>query len=488
MTFTHYREALDVAELRESDAARAPDTGGDCLPFDHLEDRRFEILVYRLQCAEHDDRAKRVRLMRGTGDRGRDVLVYGATGRLERIGQCKHYRDSVTRPMLIRELLKLAFHAAIDRSIVPPDADVIGYDIWAPGGLTEPAAAFVDTWPAEWTAPVLELEVDRVLREYAAFDELRWDEVKDFVAALRGRFRLRHWGRLDISALVRKHTDIYAAFFEGSVVMRKEDVAESLEEIVRRTTGEQVRYANDRDARHVLDRITSFGADERLVSSSALVMGLKPQLVSRFKRGEYERFAKHLIEGIAGLIMVVVDACNRIQRDIVREFREAKPRGRWLPDILAQLLTFSMTSRAGILMMRGLNLQPKAAEYDGLTLDQRFEVELLRLWQSFQDCLSRYDPARHPPGSDEEFRSRVAAVALEGVESREAFESELRASYAAHRHEIERIYEEWMALVPKQILVVADTLSIFESEWLFRRMEEGVELLTSLRGSAVIPE
>lgn len=139
-------------------------------------------------------------------------------------------------------------------------------------------------------------------------------------------------------------------------------------------------------------------------------------------------------------------------------------------------------------MMRGLNLQPKAAEYDGLTLDQRFEVELLRLWQSFQDCLSRYDPARHPPRSDEEFRSRVAAVALEGVESREAFESELRASYAAHRHEIERIYEEWMALVPKQILVVADTLSIFESEWLFRRMEEGVELLTSLRGSAVIPE
>ena len=348
----------------------------------------------------------------------------------------------------------------------------------------------VDTWPADWTEASLAPDAVKVLQKYAAFDELSWDAAKGFVTQTFAKVvSVRHVDGLAISRLARKYPDIYSAFFEGKLVMKKEHVEGALEDVLRRVMSEQARYVNDGDARHILDRITAFATDERLVSNNAMVMGLKPELVSRFRRGEYEKFAKHLIEGLYGVIQVVMNACARIQGEIVREFRErTQPRTRILPDVLAQVLTFSMLARLNTLMMPALNIQPGMAAYEKLSLDERFGVEVGRLWESFQTCLSSYDPAKHAPGSDEEFRARIATFALEGIDGREAFEAELRRSYDAHRSDIERVYNEWMGLVPKQILVVADSVSIFESDWLFKRMQEGIERLTKLRGSAIIPE
>jgi len=111
-----------------------------------------------------------------------------------------------------------------------------------------------------------------------------------------------------------------------------------------------------------------------------------------------------------------------------------------------------------------------------------------RSWESFQKCLAAYDPLKHLPGSDAELRARIATFALDGIESRAHFEAVVRAGFEQHRKEIERAYAEWMVLVPNQIVLVADTLSIFESDWLLKRMQEGIERLTALRGSPIIPE
>jgi hypothetical protein len=196
-----------------------------------------------------------------------------------------------------------------------------------------------------------------------------------------------------------------------------------------------------------------------------------------------------MIDGLYGLIQVVMNACARIQGDIVREFRERTPgTSRSLPAVIGQILTFSMLARLNSLMMPSLKLQPGLVAFDGLPLDQRFKTEVERLWDSYQKCLSAYDAARHAPGSDAECRWRIATLALEGVAGRSDFDTQLFADFEKHGTEIERVFSEWMALVPKQILLVADTTSIFESEWLFKRMQETVERLTKIRGSAIIPE
>jgi len=326
MSFADYEDAFDPGEVTGTVPEPKPvDPGGDALPFEQIEDRRFEVLTYRVQCADLDDRGHRVRLMQGSGERGRDVLIYDDTGRLKRIVQCKNYRDRITRPLLVRELLKLAFHAHLDPTII--DATTIGYELWCPGGLTEPAAKLVDTWPRGWTEELLGPEAVKVLRNYAAFDEINWGNAKGFVTdRFAQQVKVVHLDRTTITARVRKHADIYAAFFEGKLVMEKEHVEVVFEDVLRRVMGDQARYLQDADARHILDRITSFPQDERLVFNNAMVMGLRAELVARFRRDEYEAFAKHMIQGLYGLVQVVMSACARIQGDIVREFRSGSGR------------------------------------------------------------------------------------------------------------------------------------------------------------------
>jgi hypothetical protein len=489
MSFAGYEDALEPSEIAAvAGEAKPVDPGGDCLPFDHLEDRRFEILSYRLLCAELNDQAHRVRLMQGSGERGRDVLIYDDAGRLATIAQCKKYQDRLDRPLLLRELLKLALHAHLDGSLLGSAS--LNYEIWCPGGLTEPAARFVDAWPAEWTETTLATEAAKVLRKFAAFAELTWESAKDFVTrAFPARMRVRHVDGFSISARVRKYPGIYESFFEGKLVMRKEHVDEAIEGTIRRVMGEKSRYLEDGDARHVLDRIVSFGADERLVSNSTVLLGLKPDLIARFRRGEYDTFVKHLIEGLYGLMKLVMDALGRIQVDVIHDFRErTQPRSRSLPNVLGQILTMSMIARLNELMMPTLNMRPELNAYEKLSLDERFAAEGERLWQSYQNCFAGYEPAKHAPGSDEEFRMRIAAFCLEGLEDRAQFEADLGESYRAHRKEIERVFEEWMRLVPTQLLMIADSVSIFENEWLFKRTHESVERLVALRGSPIIPE
>jgi hypothetical protein len=147
-----------------------------------------------------------------------------------------------------------------------------------------------------------------------------------------------------------------------------------------------------------------------------------------------------------------------------------------------------MLARLNTLMMPSLNLQPGLEAYDAMTLAERIEHQIGETWESHQRCLAGYDPTKHPPGSDEEFRNRIATFALEGLPGRKEFEVSVRGSYASHAIEIDRIFSEWMEIVPKQIILIADTTSVFDNAWLFDRMQETIDRLTKLRGSEVIPE
>ena len=72
--FSSFVEGLDPAEV-DAHSPRPVDPGADSLPFNLLDDRRFEVLAYRLKCAEFGQRA-RTSLMLGVKDRGR-LLIGG---------------------------------------------------------------------------------------------------------------------------------------------------------------------------------------------------------------------------------------------------------------------------------------------------------------------------------------------------------------------------------------------------------------------------
>src|SRR5438045_628015 len=93
---------FDIVPAREIDVEEqkgfnhVEDVGGDVLPFDHLSGRRFEILAYRLTSASLAP-IETATLVKTSGDRGRDVLLYRA-GVLRQVVQCKNQQSPMTGP------------------------------------------------------------------------------------------------------------------------------------------------------------------------------------------------------------------------------------------------------------------------------------------------------------------------------------------------------------------------------------------------------
>lgn len=482
--FQGFQDALEPEEAVQLSVGKATDAGGDSLPFNHLEDRRFEILVYRLKYIELATGGERVTLMQGVGERGRDIVVYSAAGAVTQIIQCKNYGKRFTAPELRKELVKIALHNHLDPSIFGDG--VVAYELWCPGGLTEPAAKLLDTWPRGWTAQAVAEDAVEVIGSYSAFKGMDWDAVGEAVVSrFQSIVRPSYRDGIIISALVRKHHSIHDAFFQGKIVMERDETLEA----VRRAVAEGFGVLTDKDIKHIIERLASFPPEKRIVHMSGYVMGLSRKLVSRFNSKEYEAFAKHSVQPTTGIIQVVQNACARLASEAAREFREdVRPTNKSITDVFSRTLVFSMLAQVNGMIMPSLKLQPGLEAYAALSLRERFRHHTQRVWDDYQGCIAGYDPKKHELGSDEEFRSRIATHGLDGAKTKVEFEARLLTAVDECMDKIRVHYDRFMELVPDSIVVITDTRSAFENKWLFERMVESTETLTRLRGSAIIPD
>lgn len=393
MYFHGYSEDSGTAEHLPSGPDHLADPGGPLLPFDYLDPRVFEILVYRLLCAERPQ--ANVILMQGTGERGRDILVY-QDDQLKSIVQCKNYRDRLPPSQVRQELLKIAFHSILDSSVLQK---LTTYELWCGGGLSEEAEVLVATWPTQWTETMVRPDAERVLRRYAAFSSLEWKDVCDY--ALNRFARELHVVRVDsveLSRRTRQAPQVYSAFFSGNVVMRETDVERVLEKLMARTSATS--SLSDADARRIVDRILSFPQEERLVIFSTVLLGISPRLVARLDERELEEFSTHVLTVTGKLTEIIVKACQRLQFERVAEFRRHADRCHpSLPALLGQMLIFGMIAR-----LTGVQMGPIApkpwVEYRSMSLDQRIDAHIEWQYEDYQACLSKYLPSRDKPGSD----------------------------------------------------------------------------------------
>jgi hypothetical protein len=455
------------------------------LPFDLLDDRRFEILTYRLKCAELDSSGARVHLMQGVGERGRDVLVYNQQGSLVQVIQCKRLQKRMTAPTLRQELIKLALHAFLQRDILGNGP--VAYELWCSGGLTEQAASILNRWPNLWTEANVCNDTEEVIGQYARLKTLTWHKVKRFVCTTFPKIvQPELVNDITITSRVRACPQVYQAFFQYNVVMPSDDVEARLRKVL--AEGMRIRELNDADARHVLDRLQAFPPEQRLVFTSGYVMGISPDLVGRFNDAEFEQFTKHAISTTFDITKTVVLACDRLAFDVGSECREACiPAHPALAHVFMLVCKTSMLLRIKAIGPLRPQTQSKLQTYFQLDLPGRFSLQSRETWTDYQKCLAGYDHERHPPGSDEEFRSRIAKHALDGALTCDDFEQALMKSFRHHIRELQRRFDAYMVLVPEQILVVTDTQTIFQNEHLRSRMKESMEILEKLRKPPVIP-
>jgi hypothetical protein len=130
----------------------------------------------------------------------------------------------------------------------------------------------------------------------------------------------------------------------GKVVMGREDVIDAFRKVVAETSG--FAHLTDKDAKHVVSRISAFDPDRRLVHTSGYVMGLPLELVSRFNRKEYQAFVAQVMQATMGVIQTVLEACARLVWDATRLFREGvRPENKSIAHVFAKTLNLSMITR-----------------------------------------------------------------------------------------------------------------------------------------------
>lgn len=423
--------------------------------------------------------------MQGVGERGRDVVVYGSHGRVLEVIQCKNLDARYTAPSLRKELVKLALHNFLDRSIL--DSDTVKYELFCPGDLTEPAARFIDTWPREWIAERLADDATEVITAYAAFQGLRWNDIGEQVThSFSTRVHVTYRGGIDLALNVKGCTSIYEDYFIAKHVMSREDVLAAVRDAVVEATG----YAQlkDDDAKHLISRVTSFSSEQRVVHSSGYVMGLPLAFVSQLKRAEFELFTKRAMRATVDMVEMVTNVGSRLANEAALAFRQERaPTNKEVAHVFARTLVSSMIDKIQSMIMLVKRFRLMGENYASRSLRERLELHARQSWASYQRCLAGYDPSKHVAGSDEEVRHRIASNVLGGVKNRQEFEDAILLAIDEHLPDLEKRYVAYMSLLPDQLMVITDTMSIFDNQQLMDRMVDTIKMLEKMRGSPILP-
>jgi acetolactate synthase small subunit len=201
----------------------------DKLGFDQIGGRRFEILSYLVLLKENTE-GSHLTLVKASGDQGLDVTEH-THGQLSKVVQCKNQKDHVSGPLLARELMKLALHNLNDRFI--PEAGIV-YEIWAPGGFSEPAESFVADWPSSWAEEVAKSAFDDVTSEYELLKTMDWKSVKEYLLDdFPNLIKLVRVEGIEISSRLRTYPTILVQFFSANIVAEISQVRDVVDDALR---------------------------------------------------------------------------------------------------------------------------------------------------------------------------------------------------------------------------------------------------------------
>jgi len=131
--------------------------------------------------------------------------------------QCKNLSAAVTKPQILRELVKLILHD-INTPFIPEEG--VNYEIWAPGGLFEPAEQLLADWPKQLLEEDVRAAFDAVTTEYEKLKDFTWDQSNErLLEALRTK--LKPWRKLnlDLARQVRNNHDLHVRYFAVNSVM-----------------------------------------------------------------------------------------------------------------------------------------------------------------------------------------------------------------------------------------------------------------------------
>ena len=156
---------------------------GLAYPYEKLNDRQFEELLYHVFCRDiengiYQGRYDKIQLMQGVGERGRDSILYLRSDTVGVI-QCKKHSARLTKPDAAREIIKFVLNYLIDRSLIT-DPTKFTYYLAASENFAEPAVDLLNDFNRRITCEHhIETWTKRVISDHTSLQAFRFDDIKD---------------------------------------------------------------------------------------------------------------------------------------------------------------------------------------------------------------------------------------------------------------------------------------------------------------------
>lgn len=258
------------------------------LPLCELSDRDFEILTYQLikeEIANNEHNGyDSISLMQGVGERGRDCVIY-SNDEVVAVVQCKKYKSNITRPALLKELIKFLLHLTIDESLF--SGNKVKYLFYVSKSLTEPAIKLTNQFSKEILNDIKEGKIKgyikEVVDEYASFEDYVGKEPYEAIESLLKLTTVEVYDQVDLSYRIQCKPNILQNFFDVIQVIDRDALNEDLTRILE---GYGLANQSDIDIKHLQKRIKSIGSEKRTNFGSFDLYGYDIEFLKSLKNEE----------------------------------------------------------------------------------------------------------------------------------------------------------------------------------------------------------
>lgn len=188
-----------------------------------LNDRVFEILLYQIfkaRIESNDNTLNKIYdgvvLMQGIGERGRDCFL---TKRGKNVGviQCKQVNRNLTKPEVLKEILKFVLHYVIDKTLIS-DLNNFTYYFAVSKGFAETSTNLLADFNKKYVHEDIEGICNSLIKTYAGFKSLKYEAISEDIKLVLNRIFVKPIQPADLSQYLFEHEKLIRQFFRVMTV------------------------------------------------------------------------------------------------------------------------------------------------------------------------------------------------------------------------------------------------------------------------------
>ncbi|EQA7754820.1 TPA: hypothetical protein ACXI7T_002282 [Acinetobacter nosocomialis] len=326
------------------------------LPFNQLGDREFEILVYSLLNEEIKQKKHpyftKIALMQGVGERGRDCVLYDNQGVCGLI-QCKKYSGRLTKPQILKELIKFALYSILDNSILP-NIDSFKYIFYVSNDFTEPSLNLLFNNSIildDIENNIINKYIIELVEEYESFRPLRDNPPFENIYNILRRLKISGVNGSELTSRIQILPTILQSFFNIKLVVDLDNA----DTLIRKALDDYgLKFLTDDDLKFIKDRIDHTPVNQRIGFGFVDFYGFNIEFFQNLNATEFGEILKAIVDFQNLLNTKLVDlASKKIHSSILNRVTKPLVYTNKIRPISASLCGLYLVKRVFVSMLHG---------------------------------------------------------------------------------------------------------------------------------------